>query len=103
MKYVIPQGTTSVEYGSPSHWEEYDEVVVEEPSDWYIHYIMGGFVTMFDYCQSTGRGDYYQEYVEDEHTDPVAFTDDPKHNAQVIKSRTFEPNHHAAFVRKPKD
>lgn len=100
MKFTIARDTAQVDYKSNEFWQQFDEVEVETPDGWYIRYITGGIVHTFDYCQSTGRGDYIDEYVEEEHKVPLAFTADAKANAEIMHNAHYD-DMKAVLVRKP--
>lgn len=101
MKYVIARGTEKVDYQSKAFWQQFDEVEAEEPEGWCIRFTRGGMVHMFDYCQSTGRGDYFDQYVEEEFTQPLDFTADAKANAAIMHKTDYD-NKKATLVHEKK-
>ena len=84
MKYTISKDTVKVEYKNNEFWQQFDEIVVENPKGWYIRYVEGGIVHSFGYSQSSGRGEYIDEYHEDVYTIPLPFTNDAKVNAKLM-------------------
>lgn len=102
MKFIIAAGTNQVEYNSSAFWLEYDEVEVEEPQGWYIRYVEGGIVHSFDYCQSSGRGEYTSRYTEDVYKKPLAFTKDSKENARIMQSANYDGKK-AVLIREPQE
>lgn len=102
MKFIITSDQVEVDYKSNDFWQQFDEVEVEEPNDWYIRYVQGGFVHVFDYCQSTGRGDYFDEYREETYKVPLAFSDDAKANAEIMRKANYDGKK-AVLIREPKN
>lgn len=100
MKFVIGQDEDKIDYKSNDFWQQYDEVEVKNPKGWYIRYVVGGFVHTFDYCQSTGRGDYYDEYQEEVYKIPLPFSDDAKANAEIMHKAKYD-NLNAVLVYDP--
>lgn len=102
MKYVITRDAERVEYGSNAFWQQFDEVEVEDPSGWYLRYVSGGMVHTFGYCQSSGRGEYYDEYREEVYKVPLAFSNDLKANAEIMHKAHYD-NMRAELVREPQN
>lgn len=100
MKFVIARDTDKLDYNSFSFWQQYDEVEVENPNGWYIRYVEGGIVHSFGYSQSSGRGEYIDEYVEDTYEYALAFSADAKANADIMHKRNFDCKK-AVLIRKP--
>ena len=90
MKFVITSDMEKVEYQNYNFWQQYDEVEVENPKGWYIKYVEGGIVHSFGYDQSSGRGEYIDEYVEDEFTKPLHFTADARANAEIMHKTNYD-------------
>lgn len=99
MEFVIARDTIEVEYKNNSFWKQFDEVKVENPNGWYIRYVSGGIVHTFGYCQSTGRGDYYDEYVEQTHKIPLNFSDDAKANAEIMHKADYDRMQNVVLIR----
>lgn len=100
MKFVIASDTAEVEYKNKAFWQQYDEVEVENPNGWYIRYVSGGMVHVFDYCQSTGRGEYFDEYREEVYKVPLNFSDNAKANAEIMHKANYD-NMKAVLIREP--
>lgn len=90
MKFVIAKDTVKVDYQSHEYWQQFDEIEVQNPRGWRIRYVEGGIVHMFDYCQSSGRGEYTSRYQEDVYTKPIRFTDDAKANAEIMRNINYD-------------
>lgn len=90
MKFTIARDTLKVDYKDNAFWLQYDEVEVEEPKGWYIRYVEGGIVHSFGYSQSSGRGEYIDEYREDVYTKRLNFTDDAKANAAIMHKMNYD-------------
>lgn len=86
MQFIFKKGQIEVPYYSKDFWMQYDEVIVEEPEGWSLKYIIGEICHKFDYCQSTGRGDYYDEYIMKEHYKNIEFSSNAKKNAEILKN-----------------
>lgn len=99
MKFIIKRDETEVDYKNNAFWQQFDEVEVEEPNGWLIRYVQGGMVHVFDYCQSTGRGDYFDEYREDVYTVPLNFSNDAKANADIMRKTNYDQKK-AVLIRK---
>lgn len=99
MKYVISKDTVEVDYKDKDFWQQFDELEVESPEGWYIRFVEGGIVHTFDYCQSTGRGDFIDQYVEHTYEKPLAFSADAKANAEIMKKTDYSRKQ-AALIRK---
>lgn len=85
MKFTITHDTLQVEYQSSAFWQQFDEVEVENPNGWYLKYETRGIVHSFGYSQSSGRGEYLDEYVRETHKKPLHFTADAKKNAEIMR------------------
>ena len=100
MKYVIDKDTVKLDYQSSAFWQQFDEIEVENPQGWHIRYVEGGIVHSFGYSQSSGRGEYCDEYREDVYTKPLHFTDDAKANAELMRKLNYD-NKKATLIREP--
>ena len=100
MKYVITRDTVEIEYQSYAFWQQFDEIEVENPSNWHIRYVEGGIVHSFGYSQSSGRGEYLSEYREDVYTKPLRFTADAKANADIMRKVNYDGKK-AKLIRQP--
>lgn len=98
MKFVIARDTASVDYKDHAFWQQFDEVEVENPSGWYIRYVEGGIVHSFGYSQSSGRGEYLDEYREDVYKKPLRFSSDAKANAEIMHKTNYD-NKKAVLIR----
>ena len=101
MKYVIARDVDKVDYKDSDFWQQFDEVEVESPKGWYIRYVEGGIVHSFGYSQSSGRGEYIDEYREDVYERPLGFTGDAKANAEIMRKAKYD-NKKAVLIRKQK-
>lgn len=90
MKFIIEQDTVKLDYKSNAFWQQFDEVEVENPNGWYVRYVAGGMVHTFGYCQSSGRGEYYDEYREEVYKIPLHFSNDGKANAQIMHQAKYD-------------
>ena len=99
MKFVIERNTLQVDYKSSEFWQQFDEIEVQNPNGWYIRYVEGGIVHSFGYSQSSGRGEYIDEYREDVYNVALHFSDDAKANAEIMH-RTKYDNKKAVLIRK---
>ena len=100
MKFLIAKDTLKVDYKSNAFWLQYDEVEVEEPKNWFIHYVEGGIVHSFGDSQSSGRGEYLSEYREDKYKKKLPFTHDAKANAELMHKLDYD-NKKAFLIREP--
>lgn len=100
MKYTIARDTVEVDYQSYEFWQQFDEIEVEEPKGWYIRYVEGGIVHSFGYSQSSGRGEYIDEYREDVYKKPLRFSDDAKANAELMHKASYDGKK-AVLIREP--
>lgn len=100
MKFVIGCDATQVDYNSNAFWRQFDEVEVGNPKGWYIRYVSGGMVHTFGYSQSSGRGEYYDEYVEEVRKIPLNFTADAGANAEIMHKAHYD-NMKAVLIREP--
>ena len=100
MKFVIESGTTQVDYKNNAFWQQFDEVEVKNPNGWYIRYVEGGIVHSFGYSQSSGRGEYLDEYREDVYKKALHFSSDAKANAKIMHAANYD-NKKAVLIRKP--
>ena len=100
MKFVIERDTVEVDYKSYDFWQQFDEIVVENPTGWYVHYVEGGIVHSFGYSQSSGHGEYLSEYREDKYKKPLHFTDDAAKNAEIMKKTNYDGKK-AKLIREP--
>ena len=100
MKFTITRDMLEVDYESSAFWQQFDEVEVECPAGWHVRYVEGGMVHVFDYDQSSGRGEYCTRYMEDEHERPISFTTDPKANAELMRKTNYDFKK-AKLIRKP--
>ncbi len=98
MKFTIARDTVEVDYKKHAFWQQFDEVEVENPDGWYVRYVVGGMVHTFGYCQSSGRGEYYDEYHEEVYKDPLGFSGDAKANAEILHKSNYD-NKQAVLVR----
>ena len=89
-----------VDYKSSDFWQQFDEIEVECPKGWYVRYVEGGIVHGFGYSQSSGRGEYYSQYQEDEYKKPLKFTDDAKANADIMHKANYDGKK-AKLIREP--
>ena len=99
MKYVIDKDTVNVDYKNSAFWQQFDEIEVACPKDWHIRYVEGGIVHSFGYSQSSGRGEYLDEYREDVYTKPLHFTNDAKANAELMRKLNYDGKK-ATLIRK---
>lgn len=86
MKYVIPRDAVEIEYHGSAFWRQFDEVEVEIPQGWFLCFTEGGIVHTFDYCQSSGHGEYVSEYREEYREAPLPFSADAQANARLMRS-----------------
>lgn len=86
MQFVIKRETTEVAYLNETFWKQYDRVTIEEPEGWVLRFTQGGIVHTFDYCQSTGRGEYIDEYREETVEKPLHFTENAQKNAEILQA-----------------
>ena len=100
MKFTIASDTLELDYKSSAFWKQFDEIEVENPNGWYVRYVERGIVHVFDYCQSTGRGEYCDVFQEDVYKRPLPFTDDPKANAELMHKADYDGKK-AVLIRKP--
>ena len=100
MKFVIDSDTVKLDYKDRDFWKQFDEIEVEIPKGWYISYVERGVVHTFDYCQSSGRGEYVDVFEETERKFPLKFTDDPNQNAAIMHKHYFD-GLNAVLIRKP--
>lgn len=100
MKYVITRDMVQVDYQSYDFWKQYDEIEVENPTGWYLRYVVGGIVHSFGYSQSSGRGEYLDEYREDVYKIPLRFTDDAQANAKIMHRKSYD-NMRAMLIYEP--
>ena len=100
MKFIITRNMTEIDYKSNAYWQQFDQVEVEVPHGWYIRYVEGGIVHSFGYSQSSGRGEYLDEYREDVYEKPLGFTADAKANADIMR-KTHYDGKKATLIRKP--
>ena len=98
MKFVISKDTVKVEYQNYDFWQQFDEIEVECPKGWFIRYVEGGIVHSFEYCQSSGRGEYTSSYREDVFKKPLKFSNDPKANAELMHKTNYD-NKKAVLIR----
>ncbi len=84
MKFVITKDMEKVEFHDISFWKQYDEIEVEDTEGWVVNYVACETVYTFDYCQSTGRGDYCYDMRNVDHSKPANFTSDAKANAKML-------------------
>jgi len=87
MKFTIKSGTKEFNCENLM-FNTVTELKVEEPEGWRLKYKLGGFVHKFDYCQSSGGGNYYDEYYEEEYVKPIEFSDNAKRNAELFNKKT---------------
>lgn len=99
MKFVITRDMVEVDYKSNAFWQQFDEVEVECPKGWHIRYVEGGIVHSFGYSQSSGRGEYLDQYVEDVYEKPLRFTADAKANAEIMHKVNYDGKK-ATLIRK---
>lgn len=90
MKFTISRDTVKLDYKNYAFWQQFDEIEVENPSGWHLRYVEGGIVHSFGYSQSSGRGEYLDEYREDVYTIPLRFTRNAKANAEIMHKRNFD-------------
>ena len=100
MKFVIERDTLQVDYKSNEFWQQFDEIEVQNPNGWYIKYVEGGIVHYFGYSQSSGRGEYIDEYREDVYKVPLRFSSDARANAQIMHRAHYD-NKKAVLIREP--
>lgn len=100
MKYIITRDTVKVDYRDNAFWQQYDEIVVENPNGWYLRYVEGGIVHSFGYSQSSGRGEYLSEYREDVYKVPLAFSSDARANAAIMHKAKYDDKR-AVLIREP--
>ena len=100
MKFVITRDMVNIDYKDTNFWQQFDEIEVEITKGWYIRYVEGGIVHSFGYSQSSGRGEYLDEYREDVYTVPLKFSDDAKANAAIMHKTDYN-NKKATLIRKP--
>ena len=91
---------TKVDYQSFAFWQQVDELVVERPTGWYLRYVVGGIVHTFGYSQSSGRGEYLDEYREDVYKVALHFTTDAVANAKLMQKKSYD-NMQATLVYEP--
>ena len=84
MKFTIERDTVKVEYKNCEFWQQFDKIEVENSKGWYLQYVTRGIVHSFGYSQSSGRGEYLDEYVQETHKKPLHFTADAKANAAMM-------------------
>ena len=100
MKFIIERDTLKVDYKTSEFWKQFDEVEVQHPKGWYIRYVEGGIVHSFGYSQSSGRGEYLDEYREDVYKVALHFSSDARKNAEIMH-RTKYDNKKAVLIREP--
>ena len=100
MKFVITRDMVEVDYKNSTFWQQFDEVEVECPTGWRVRYVEGGIVHSFGYSQSSGRGEYLDQYVEDVYEKPLRFTADAKSNAEIMRKVNYDGKK-ATLIRKP--
>ena len=100
MKFVIASDTVKLDYKDSAFWQQFDEVEVENPNGWYVRYVVGGIVHYFGYSQSSGRGEYLDEYKEDVYKIPLPFTTDAKANAKIMRKTKYDGKN-ATLIREP--
>ena len=100
MKFTIASDTLEVDYKNYDFWQQFDEIEVENPQGWYIRYVEGGIVHTFEYSQSSGHGEYVDEYREDVFKTPLHFTADAKANADIMHKMNYD-NKKAVLIREP--
>lgn len=100
MKFVITRDMDKLDFVGTEFWDQFDEVEVENPNGWYMQYVLGGFVHTFGYCQSSGHGEYFDEYREDIIKAPLNFSDDLKANAEILQN-TYYNGKKAMLIREP--
>ena len=98
MKFVIESDTVKVDYKNSEFWKQFDEIEVKNPTGWYIRYVEGGIVHSFGYSQSSGRGEYLDEYREDVYKVALHFTSDAKANAAIMHKKSYD-NKKAVLIR----
>ena len=99
MKFVITRDMVELDYKSSAFWQQFDEIEVERPTGWYVRYVERGIVHYFGYSQSSGRGEYLDEYQEDVYTKPLHFTADAKANADIMRKTNYDGKQ-ATLIRK---
>ena len=102
MKLTIARDTVKLDYQNGAYWKQFDEIEVEEPTGWYIRYVERGIVHSFGYSQSSGRGEYLDEYRETVHKFPLPFSSDAKANAQIMHKTNYDDKD-AVLIRESKD
>ena len=100
MKFVIERDTLKVDYKNSDFWQQFDEIEVQNPHGWYVRYVEGGLVHSFGYSQSSGRGEYIDEYREDVYKVALHFSDDAKANAELMHKAKYD-NKKAVLIREP--
>ena len=100
MKFTITRDVQKLDYKSNEYWKQFDELEVEEPNGWYIRYVVGGIVHSFGYGQSSGRGEYVDEYREDVYKIPLPFSADAKANAKIMHKAEYDGKN-AILIREP--
>lgn len=90
MKFVIAEDTVKVDYKDHEFWQQFDEVEVQCPNGWFVRYVEGGIVHSFEYCQSSGRGEYTSSYKEDVFKKPLRFSCDAKANAELMRKTNYD-------------
>lgn len=100
MRFTIAHDVTKVDYKNRAFWQQFDEVEVENPDGWNIRFVSGGIVHTFEYCQSSGRGEYCDEYREEVYIVPLNFSNDARANADIMRKTNYD-NKQAVLVRKP--
>ena len=100
MKFIIERDTLKVDYKSSEFWKQFDEVEVQNPDGWYIRYVEGGIVHSFGYSQSSGRGEYLDEYREDVYKVALHFSSDARKNAEIMHKMKYDDKK-AVLIREP--
>ena len=100
MKFIIERDAVKVDYKNSEFWKQFDEVEVQNPEGWYIRYVEGGIVHSFGYSQSSGRGEYLDEYREDVYKVALHFSSDARKNAEIMH-RTKYDDKKAVLIREP--
>ena len=100
MKFTITRDTVKIDYQNNAFWQQFDEIEVECPTGWYIRYVEGGIVHSFGYSQSSGRGEYLDEYREDVYKVRLHFTSDAKANAEIMHNAHYDGKK-ATLIREP--
>ena len=90
MKFVIESDKVEVEYKNYAFWQQFDELEVQNPKGWHVRYVEGGIVHSFGYSQSSGRGEYLDEYCYETYKKPLHFSNDAAKNAEIMKKVNYD-------------